>query len=302
MRRSTLALAGALAMGSSLALAADLLPPPPPLAFPEPLPPAAEFGGWYLRGDVGVGSVSSDRWTQRPSDNGSTIVASGFNRYQLDNTAFAGAGAGYQFNSYLRADVTGEFRAGGSAYGNYQEQTQYYVGNQKFDFLGQNNYRGSYDSIVGLVNVYADLGTFYGLTPFIGGGVGFAHHDFHGFTDSGYAFVNYGQPGAPVYPVAANLVGNQGRTSLAYALMAGVAYDINPRLKLELGYRYLNMGEARSGKVFCSTSCDARVAEGFRVKEIVSHDFRLGLRWLLGGAVAAPAPIYVPEAPLVRKG
>ena len=37
---------------SSAAVAADLLPPPPA---PEPPIVNAELGGWYLRGDVGVG-------------------------------------------------------------------------------------------------------------------------------------------------------------------------------------------------------------------------------------------------------
>ena len=48
------ALAGLVAVATSApALAADLLPPPPP----PPPPVVVEVGtGWYLRGDVGVGS------------------------------------------------------------------------------------------------------------------------------------------------------------------------------------------------------------------------------------------------------
>ncbi len=49
---------GALFALARAAVAADLLPPAPAL---EPLPPAmAEFNGWYLRGDVGIGANAGD--------------------------------------------------------------------------------------------------------------------------------------------------------------------------------------------------------------------------------------------------
>ena len=56
--------------------------------------------------------------------------------------------------------------------------------------------------------------------------------------------------------------------------MAGVGYTVNPRLKLELGYRYLNMGT---------------------IFKVSSHDFRLGMRWLFNDL---PPP---PPLPLIRK-
>src|SRR5690242_4178780 len=40
---------------SSAAFAADLLPPPPSFEPPPPPIAAPEMGGWYIRGDVGVG-------------------------------------------------------------------------------------------------------------------------------------------------------------------------------------------------------------------------------------------------------
>jgi opacity protein-like surface antigen len=52
-RARIIALAGAAALLSTSAFAADL-PPPPPL--PPPVAPiAVATGGWYLRGDVNVG-------------------------------------------------------------------------------------------------------------------------------------------------------------------------------------------------------------------------------------------------------
>ena len=55
-KRIALIFAAAVAIGTSPAIAADLLPPPPPVE--APYLPGGDFSGWYLRGDVGVG------WTQ----------------------------------------------------------------------------------------------------------------------------------------------------------------------------------------------------------------------------------------------
>ena len=47
--------AGAASLLSSMALAADLAIAPPPMSY---APPPADFGGWYLRGDIGFSNQS----------------------------------------------------------------------------------------------------------------------------------------------------------------------------------------------------------------------------------------------------
>ena len=100
-----IALAGLVAVATSApALAADLLPPPP---MAPVLVPVVDVGsGWYLRGDVGVGSQEIDKI------DGLDVVKDGgsFWRKSLADTAFVGVGVGYQFNNFLRFDVTGEYR------------------------------------------------------------------------------------------------------------------------------------------------------------------------------------------------
>src|ERR1044072_2609273 len=98
------ALAGAaLIFGAQAGAAADLAP-----IVKAPPPPVAAFGGWYLRGDIGFSNerVHDIRFV---AVDGSVPVqnnlTSGF-----DSAGVFDLGIGYQFNSWLRADVTGQFR------------------------------------------------------------------------------------------------------------------------------------------------------------------------------------------------
>ena len=55
--------AGAASLLSSAALAADMpiMPPPPNIIAP---PPVQDFGGWYLRGDIGMTNTSGKLFSQ----------------------------------------------------------------------------------------------------------------------------------------------------------------------------------------------------------------------------------------------
>ena len=76
-------------------------------------------------------------------------------------------GVGYEWNSWLRFDVTGEYRtkAAFKATGRYTDFCA--GGGNCFDVN-----TGNFSSAVFLANAYVDLGTWWCLTPFIGVGVG----------------------------------------------------------------------------------------------------------------------------------
>ena len=73
--------------------------------------------------------------------------------------------------------------------------------------------------------------------------------------------------------------------------MAGVSYAITPNLRLEFGYRYLDLGNVASNPIICSCGGTDYESEKFH---LASNDIRLGLRY-----VFAEVPPMAP--PLVTK-
>jgi opacity protein-like surface antigen len=278
----TLALAGGLALGASVAAhAADLAyaPPPPP---PEPLGLKGTISsGFYLRGDVGVGLQTVGKYHQ---DDVAQFGGTFFGK--SDNSAFfAGLGIGYRFNNWLRFDITSEYRGSTSIGVNDIVFNPWINQNQT------NTYKGNLTSLVTLFNGYFDLGTWNCLTPYIGAGIGFTQNRISGLTDQGSV------AGFPTLGYATN----GSKTNLAWALMAGVGYEVNKNLTLELGYRYLNLGDAQSGRIVNAFNGDMYAP--LKAKNIDSHDFRIGMRWNFGdpNCCGTPEPVAYAPPPVVRK-
>jgi opacity protein-like surface antigen len=264
---------------STAVLAADM-PLPPPQQYYAPPAPQEEFGGWYLRGDIGQtnskGKLYNNLYNGLPASSVLTQNGQGFS----GGTSY-GLGVGYQFNSWFRADITGEYRSKVNFSGT--DFVTYNPGG-----FQQDTYAGGYSSWVGLANAYVDLGTWWCITPFIGAGVGAANITTSGITDNGLA---NGSPGTYFAEGAS-------KTNLAWAAHAGLAYKVNSNFTVELAYRYLDMGTAAHG---FGRSYDGTNAgqSSFQYRNITSQDVRLGLRWNLDSAPAYAPP---PQLPLIRKG
>ena len=267
------AFAAALILAPQLAGAADMLPPPPPLD-PPPLRGSVmpEFSGWYLRGDVGVGNTGTGTWKVSPTTPApNTTLAESIQNTSISASPFVSFGIGYAVNSWFRFDITGEYRSATArgVYNGLENSTINrcsLLSTTGICTLYQNDYPGKISSTILMLNGYADLGTWYGITPYLGAGIGIARNATSGFTDSG--------------------VNVQG---------TGLSYDVSSNLKLDLGYRYSNYGTAATGQINCLC---AIVYNGFKVSNLTSHDFRVGMRWMLNDpGMPAPAPM----APLVRK-
>ena len=138
-----------------------------------------------------------------------------------------------------------------------------------------------------LLNGYADLGEWWGATPFVGAGIGVADNALSGVSDQGFALSRGG-----AFPLG-GFFSNASRANFAWALTAGLDFAIAPNLKLELSYRYLNLGSIAVGGLHCvpgGPACGAGVAASSR-GSIGSNDVRIGLVYLIGEPPAAPAPV-----------
>ena len=200
---------------------------------------------------------------------------------------FAGAGFGYQWNSWLRFDATAEYRAKTKfkAIGSY---TEFCPGGRCFDL-----YDGNHSAVVVMANAYIDLGTWMCLTPFIGAGAGFGYHRVSALTDIG--FISNGTTGFGFGQ------SDFTESKFAWAVHAGVAYSVNNNFKMELAYRYLNMGDVNTGIIDCNgggCSTGGGPRAFYTLREFDSHDLKLGMRWML--QPEQQQPVYQP--PLVRKG
>ncbi len=285
---TALLLAGTVAFGIAGSVqAADL--PPPPAFEPAPVEPV-DFGGWYIRGDVGVG-ITSKPEIRSSFDAGAIVPDTRFDEQRLEDSVFIRAGVGYQFNHWLRADVTGEYRTDQSL-----DSIQSYNAGAFFNppdgSRAYDKYTGHVQSSVFLANGYIDIGTWYGLTPFVGAGVGGSYNRVFGLTDVGVGGPDgFGNGGF-------GFGKERGDFDLAYAAHAGLSYAVSPNLKLELAYRYLHMGEARSSQIGCvnTTGCTNEVQK----IRLNSNDVSLGMRWMFTD-IAVPEPYTPPPTPLVRK-
>jgi opacity protein-like surface antigen len=250
------------------AQAADLgysikdIPPPPPSG-----------RAWYLKGTIGMknaepGGIDIDE----PAYDDSFTT----HHKDIKSTALYGFGIGVEHSRWLRFDLTGEYRG-----------KQLFVAQDSYNNglgcsaaapgvnCGTNEYTADLESWLGLFNAYIDIGTWRGVTPYVGGGIGIASIDVQGFKD-----VNV--------PAGSVFYGNRDNstTNFAWALYAGLSYDVTDQLTLDFAYRYTDLGDAATGR---ATAFDGSSSySGLKIEDITSHDLLLSARYRLDH----PAPAY----------
>jgi len=257
---------GAVALGGVFpVLAADIYEPP--VVEYQPAPIYKEVGGWYIRGDIDYHWSDFDR-AEYITYGAGGVVDPGYNTLygELDGAWSIGAGVGYQVNRYFRTDLTGDYWSKSSFRGYSAGCTS---------SCGTSYDETSYSAFLLLANAYADLGTYYGVTPYIGAGIGGAHLKWDDLRNTD-----------------GNVTVHEGGSSwrFAYALMAGASYCLTDSLNLDVGYRYTHI---EGGPMFGL----AVVTGPGTDKGINAHEVRGGLRWNFGGnANCAPEQIaFQPE-------
>ena len=273
--------AGAASLLSSAAFAADMaIMPPPPMAYAPPV--VEDLGGWYLRGDIGFTNerVEKRQYYTYPS------LLSLDQSSEFDAGGNFGFGVGYKFNNWFRTDITGQFRAN-AGFNGFDRISYFDTGTVQY---GSDTFRASMSSWMVLANAYVDLGTWWSITPFIGGGVGVSRNTISNFTDQGTngTFLFGTTPGF------ASAV-SAPKWDFAWALHTGLAYKVAPNVTFEFGYSFVNLGDAVTGELVTKDGFGAGQNHAMTFKNITSHDLTFGVRWDL----YCP-PVVAP--PLMRRG
>lgn len=242
------------ASGTSLAIAADALPPAPVLG--KAIGPSANISDWYLRGDTGRGISTNSEASLGTLPSG---VTSDWSRPR--DSAFYGIGLGYRVNDFVRLDVSAEHRLPAK----FEAQTRHPCGAS----VCVDSYSARTQAGVFMANAYFEAITWMSLTPFVGVGLGAASNQSSHVMDVGAGETASGA--------------GASRWALAWALMAGVAYEAVPGVHVELGYRYLDRGRTSLGAIPCASSC-AGAVQRFST---ISHDVRMGVRFAFQQAPAA---------------
>lgn len=253
-----------LVISSSAGLAADIIEPPIYEAPPEVV--AVGGGGWYLRGDVGYAKLhtSGVEYYQ-----GTPTLTGSFESHDIASTWMIGGGIGYQAsdwfrvdlvaNHYLNTDFDGSSATGAACTNNGGGEICDYVDTSDVNVTTL------------LANAYVDLGNFNGFTPYAGAGIGGAMVHWGELNNDETCVANCG-----AWVEADGVHGGYSDLRFAYALHAGVSYDISANLKLDAGY---TMTHIEGGRMFAFESGNAFSGQQGFDGDMKIHAFRAGLRY-----------------------
>ncbi len=261
-------------LSGTAAFAADVYQPMEPV--PEQPVEVIQTSGWYLRGDVGYA------WNHLRGANyyqgGPGGSVTDFESADIDDSWVIGGGVGYQFNNYLRADVTADY------WGNadFAGSTLGFCGSVPGPCVSSDKSSVSAWSL--MANAYVDIGTYGAFTPYVGAGIGATHVKWDGLRNTSCSVSN---------PAACDPTtdhSGESKWRFTYALMAGTAIDLTCNLKADVGYRFRQVDD---GDMFGFANGGGPGSdEGFYI-----HEARAGLRYSFGNTCEVP---YEPP-PVVYK-
>ena len=194
--------------------------------------------GWYFRTDLGFRKYSIGSVDATPPE----LVT----QHSINSVPTFGIGCGYKYE-WFRFDVTADYGMLARFRGDTATTPSYYS--------------AKIDALTVLANVYFDLGTWRGFTPYVGAGFGTSAIRTHEYSN--------------ITVVPADAVEPEMRWNISWAAMAGVSYQFASNLAVDVGYRYLSLGETASG-----TEPPGYAARTY-FRDIKAQEIRVGLRWIL---------------------
>ena len=246
--RGTLLACATLAFGAASAQAADLGGRHAGYGMKDYAPMIHAKRSWYIRGDASY-AFHDDPFLIEDSTTNLT-------QSSYDGTWSFGGGIGKNFTSNIRGDVTVEYRTETDIEG---RSSQNMAGVRSFGI----------ESTLVMANLYYDFGNRDTFSPYLGVGLGAIRHDVSGGT------------------VPGGTIAGHDNWDTAAALMAGMTFNVSrvarrgaratggKHLHLDVGYRFLYMGETETGRLTDGFNSAREVV----VEDMHAHEIRLGLRY-----------------------
>lgn len=243
--------------------------------------PVEVGSGWYLRGDLGY--AFSHPFEHQETSSGA------LNSFSDEASLFTGSiGMGYHVNDYFRVELNGgilptnKFAESAKLAATCNGHTLVDDGfgtinsvatSQACDLSDNASNKGY--SI--MANGYVDLGTYVGLTPYVGGGIGVAYNKYFrsiGARDCVEVPTNAAGTGGFFCDDPAGYEGQtdtEGKYNLAYSIGAGLSYQVTKNVSVDLGYEYFSVPGA---KYVAYDSGAFNIHEGINYQTV-----KLGLRY-----------------------
>ncbi|TCZ66122.1 OmpA family protein [Roseicella aquatilis] len=244
---------------------ATVLAPGLALAQPVPAVPVSPnvVSGLYIAGGIGA------NWWRDPSSNGF--------RLHDEDVFLGGYGAiGWGLGNGFRAEIEGNYRTSNMS-------STYYRGAQ-MGTSGDQNSRGVMANVLFDFDL-SNFGLALPVTPYIGGGIGYAWQELKGIT---------GTVGGTAVKI------NNTEANFAYQGIAGLAYNLGGGLALTAEYRYFAVNEMTYGALRTGGNAGA-VANTFKVSP-ENHSAMIGLRYAFNAVPPAPPAVVAPvTAPAVAR-
>lgn len=230
-----------------------------------PMAPVVAAGPCYVRSDVGYS------WSRTPD---ASYIGNGVNANdphvwgeKLDNNWLFEAGIGCGMGSRgIRGELVWGVRGERDFKGEYND---YSTGAPLDPHL-----RTTLRTYTMMFNAYHDFGRFGSVVPYVGAGLGWAYHKMGDVTSD-----------AALSP---NPQLGEDKLSFAWSLMAGFGYQLSDRAILDIGYRYIDMGSARSSHNDSTNSWNPRL----EIDDQRAHEMKIGIRYHFGST--EPAPAFAP--------
>jgi len=244
-------------------------------AAPLPVIQQGSAGPCYFRSDIGysVSNTPNITWPVNSIDNTTTPATTTFvtdkvSSATMANTwlAEAGVGCGWGGSRGIRVEAVLGYHGNRSITGEPGNFTVTNPGPVVSNYGGTDPLQTSVTTYTGMLNAYKDFGNFRGFVPYVGAGIGLAYNRMSDVSFTGN-------------PNLTNVIHGNNDLSLAWALMAGVGYQISDRAIIDFGYRYIDMGRIESQRSDSGGFVDPAV----KLNDLTAHEFKVGLRYYFGG-------------------